>query len=313
MTAEQRPPTDLVPVCQRLLAESGHGVDSLELVEVLSAGAVRLSAVLSMAQPDSGRNDPRQRAVVQVSTRTLDRGSVRQPVDESSAVRPLMPIDGPLEAQAIAAAAGQAVPTATILASGFSAELDGDVLITRWTEGQSIPRKVLRRLGKSPGAGARLAEQCGESLAALHSIADGLIPPGLPRLSPEDPFASHVADLNNTLDELPTRYPSLRYGLIWLAANRPVTRPTLTLVHGDFRLGNLLVNGRTLAAILDWELAHVGDPMRNGFAGGRWPARSGGLWVWPDKPRHTSTVRVIRSSTSPVAVGSWNLSTICSI
>ena len=35
------------------------------------------------------------------------------------------------------------------------------------------------------------------------------------------------------------------------------------MVHGDFRLGNLMVDGDGLAAVLDWELAHLGDPMED--------------------------------------------------
>lgn len=47
----------------------------------------------------------------------------------------------------------------------------------------------------------------------------------------------------------------------WLAEHAPVTPAELTLVHGDFRNGNLLVDAeRGLTAVLDWELAHVGDP-----------------------------------------------------
>ena len=48
----------------------------------------------------------------------------------------------------------------------------------------------------------------------------------------------------------------------WLAANRPATS-TPRLVHGDFRMGNLIVDGSTapvtLAAVLDWEAVHIGQ------------------------------------------------------
>ena len=40
-------------------------------------------------------------------------------------------------------------------------------------------------------------------------------------------------------------------------------RPGTAIVHGDFRLGNLIVDGDGLAAVLDWELAHLGDPMED--------------------------------------------------
>jgi aminoglycoside phosphotransferase (APT) family kinase protein len=49
----------------------------------------------------------------------------------------------------------------------------------------------------------------------------------------------------------------------WLSANRPASSDT-TMVHGDFRLGNLLFARKPparVAAVLDWELATVGDPL----------------------------------------------------
>ena len=47
--------------------------------------------------------------------------------------------------------------------------------------------------------------------------------------------------------------------LQWLKANAPAPLDTV-LVHGDFRLGNLMVDETGLVAVLDWELAHLGDP-----------------------------------------------------
>ena len=45
----------------------------------------------------------------------------------------------------------------------------------------------------------------------------------------------------------------------WLAAHRPPSGPRVT-VHGDYRMGNLLVGPDGLRGVLDWELAHTGDP-----------------------------------------------------
>jgi aminoglycoside phosphotransferase (APT) family kinase protein len=38
---------------------------------------------------------------------------------------------------------------------------------------------------------------------------------------------------------------------------------TLRVVHGDFRLGNVIVDDTGLRAVIDWELAHLGDPMED--------------------------------------------------
>ncbi len=48
----------------------------------------------------------------------------------------------------------------------------------------------------------------------------------------------------------------------WLLDHLPV-EPRMALVHNDFRNGNLMVNERGVVAVLDWELAHIGDPMRD--------------------------------------------------
>ena len=45
----------------------------------------------------------------------------------------------------------------------------------------------------------------------------------------------------------------------WLAAHRPAVPAATVLVHGDYRMGNLIVDGSDLAAVLDWELVHLGD------------------------------------------------------
>lgn len=54
-------------------------------------------------------------------------------------------------------------------------------------------------------------------------------------------------------------YPMLSWALLWLRRNMPVA-PCLSLVHGDYRLGNFLERDGRITAILDWELVHLGDP-----------------------------------------------------
>jgi aminoglycoside phosphotransferase (APT) family kinase protein len=54
-------------------------------------------------------------------------------------------------------------------------------------------------------------------------------------------------------------YPILEWGLLWLRANSP-RAPRISIVHGDYRIGNFLVRNGSISAILDWELVHLGDP-----------------------------------------------------
>src|SRR5258708_12081697 len=51
---------------------------------------------------------------------------------------------------------------------------------------------------------------------------------------------------------------TFEWGFRWLQAHRPPVSPTV-LVHGDYRMGNLIIDGSDLAAVLDWELVHVGE------------------------------------------------------
>jgi aminoglycoside phosphotransferase (APT) family kinase protein len=63
-------------------------------------------------------------------------------------------------------------------------------------------------------------------------------------------------------DRMEEHYPVLSAAFAWLAAN-PVRADRITVVHGDFRAGNFLYDERGLLALLDWEMAHLGDPMED--------------------------------------------------
>ena len=96
-----------------------------------------------------------------------------------------------------------------------------------------------------------LTAQCGRALAAIHAID----PATIEGLAPADPFADPLP----WLDLLGEVRPALELGVRWLGERRPPAGARTT-VHGDFRLGNLLVGPEGLRGVLDWELAHAGDP-----------------------------------------------------
>jgi aminoglycoside phosphotransferase (APT) family kinase protein len=56
--------------------------------------------------------------------------------------------------------------------------------------------------------------------------------------------------------------PALELGLAWLERNRPESQGDVVL-HGDFRLGNLIIGANGIRAVLDWELVHRGDPFQD--------------------------------------------------
>jgi len=71
-----------------------------------------------------------------------------------------------------------------------------------------------------------------------------------------------IAMYRSVLDGSGYAHPTFEFAFRWLAQHRPAGRPR-SLVHGDFRLGNLMVGPDGLRAVLDWELAHLGDPMED--------------------------------------------------
>ncbi|VBA54528.1 hypothetical protein LAUMK41_01484 [Mycobacterium attenuatum] len=148
--------------------------------------------------------------------------------------------------QAAAAAAGAPVPH-ILLADDSPAALGNPFLICEEVEGETIVRRIQRQLD-DPGR-TRLLRQCARALAAIHRAEwNGL---GLVR---EDP----VEQWRDRLDAMGDTTATFEWAFRWLAARRPPPS-TAVLVHGDFRMGNLMVDGSDLAAVLDWELVHVGE------------------------------------------------------
>jgi aminoglycoside phosphotransferase (APT) family kinase protein len=214
-------------VADRLGTVLGGTVQGLQR---LSGGASRITSSFDLVASD-GTQRP---LILQ-----RERG---QPTTQASRVL--------VEADLLEAAGHAGVPVPEVVAAGKRAGLDPGWLVVERLEGESIPRKLLR---DPEWAEARrlLTAQCGAALAAIHAIDPNAIR-GLP---PEDP----LSDPLGVLDELGEIRPTLELGARWLAINRPPTDRRVT-VHGDFRMGNLLVGTDGLRAVLDWELAHAGDP-----------------------------------------------------
>jgi aminoglycoside phosphotransferase (APT) family kinase protein len=130
-------------------------------------------------------------------------------------------------------------------------------LLMAHVEGTSVAPRILRK-PEFETARERLTEQLGEALARIHAID----PAGLDGVLPTpagDPALGQIAEWEGQLDEIGEPLPAVELGLRWLGANAPEpVEPRL--VHGDFRLGNFIVDEDGLAAVIDWELAHLGDP-----------------------------------------------------
>lgn len=166
------------------------------------------------------------------------------------------------EAEMVATAQrwGMKVPHVELSSDDVSL-LGGSFMITSFVAGETVPRRVLR-LVADRGHGDQVVEEIGASLAALHAIPVDEAPAGLQRAQLDDPIEECIAGLTARLDELPVRRPAIELGLRWMAEHRPPPPERPTIVHGDVRNGNIIVDDDGLAAILDWEIASVGgDPM----------------------------------------------------
>ena len=154
-----------------------------------------------------------------------------------------------MERALLQAARAAGVPVPAVVALGVHDAVGAGWLVVERLEGESIPRKILRD-GEWDAARRALAAQCGRALAGIHTIDPGTIG-GLP---PADPLGDPLP----YLDMLGEVRPALELGVRWLAA--PPRRRARVTVHGDYRLGNFLVGPEGLRGVLDWELAHAGDP-----------------------------------------------------
>jgi aminoglycoside phosphotransferase (APT) family kinase protein len=124
-------------------------------------------------------------------------------------------------------------------------------------EGETIARKILR---DEEFAKARpiLARQLGRIAAGIH----GLPAAKLPELRSNSATAE-IADLAREYRSTNWPRPVFELALRWLADHDPGPSREITLVHGDFRHGNLIIGPDGVRAVLDWEIAHLGDPMED--------------------------------------------------
>lgn len=145
------------------------------------------------------------------------------------------------EAQTQQLAAAQGAPVPQVLIA------DKSLLICDFIDGETIAPRILRKLDDD--ARPRLLEQCAHALAAIHRVD-----PAAVALRRDDQMALWRAQL----DEMGDTTATFEWTLRWLATNRPAPSRSV-MVHGDFRMGNLIVDDGRLAAVLDWELVHAGE------------------------------------------------------
>jgi aminoglycoside phosphotransferase (APT) family kinase protein len=157
-----------------------------------------------------------------------------------------------VEAGAMIAAGQVGVPVPHLHDYGDGALGRAYLLMDR-LDGETIPRRLLR---DDAYAAARpgLARRLGEVLARIHQVDPEKVP-GLPEVAA-------LGQLTGLYQAFAEPRPALEIGLRWLGAHQPAPVRD-TLVHGDFRTGNLMVGADGLHGVLDWELTHRGDPRQD--------------------------------------------------
>ena len=158
------------------------------------------------------------------------------------------------EAQILTIAGENGVPVPKVDLSGNSESFNGrSFSITEKIEGETIARKILRDTTWDL-ARENFISDSAKALAAIHRLEES----HFPKVHLET-TSNPLNSLEAIYDALDDPHPTFELAFRWLKKNRP--KPTgISFVHGDYRLGNLLFSDNGLKAVLDWEIAHFGDP-----------------------------------------------------
>ena len=163
----------------------------------------------------------------------------------------------PAEAKLMTLAREHGVPAPEVLHVLEPADGLGVGFVMRRVHGETIARKILRD-ARFWDVRPRLAGLCGDALARISQIPITDCPP-LSSL----PARARLDAMYRDYLAFDARRPVFEYAYRWLYERLPAEPATLRLVHGDFRNGNLIIDERGIAAVLDWEMAHAGDPMED--------------------------------------------------
>jgi aminoglycoside phosphotransferase (APT) family kinase protein len=164
------------------------------------------------------------------------------------------------EANLFAAAHAAGVPGPEVFMTLQPGDDLGAGIVMEWIAGETLGAKIARA-PEFAQTRKMLARQCGEVLARLH--AADVRAGGLDQILDTFDAEHTVRKTHAAYLELETPQPMIDFVAMWLLKNLPKGQRA-TLVHSDFRNGNFIVQpDRGIVAVLDWELAHIGDPMRD--------------------------------------------------
>lgn len=169
----------------------------------------------------------------------------RAPSAEWTASRPFTLADEAQLVQTMADAGALAPHVALVLTPDDGL---GDGYVMRRVEAEVAPARILAV------APDHLIDDIAGAMARIHRVPVRVVPASIPVME----TAAAVAELTRRFHDYGGDRPVIALALRWLADHVPLPAPSV-LVHGDLRLGNIMADADGLAAVLDWELAHVGD------------------------------------------------------
>ncbi len=229
----------------RLAEACGASSITVDEIRTMTGGAAREAWRLDVSVPE-GDGDPVRRTFVALLFRPGGQGR----------------FSGSDEARLLRAAADSGVPVPQVACAGEE-ELGRPFYVMEYVEGETIGRRLVRD-ERFAAIRPSLPGQMANALAAIHRVpVDGL------GFLPRPPAGTSVA--RAAIDEVVQIYraiavdphPAFELAIRWLLQRVPETTDA-TLVHGDFRIGNVMVHEQDgLRAVLDWELAHIGDPIQD--------------------------------------------------
>ncbi len=160
-----------------------------------------------------------------------------------------------IEAALIQAAAAEGVPVPAVRWVLTPEDGMGRGFIMSFVEGETLGGRIARgeALAKTR---TFLARHCGEVLAGIHRIDPDKFPT-LKRVTPLEFVNQYLEAYHASAWPRPVFDLAFR----WLLDRCPPPPEHPRLTHGDFRNGNLMIGPNGVEAVLDWELAHVADPM----------------------------------------------------
>lgn len=171
------------------------------------------------------------------------------------------------EFAAIRAFQGSSVPVPEALWNEEDPSILGGpfLIMAEISGGEASPLKLME-----PPYGANLATTGKHKWSILGTIAKtDLVARGLDRILPEiagdECWRRELHHWESVLDtdELEPQ-PIQRAAIRWMKRNPPPPAQRISIVHGDYRTGNFLVNDSgAIIGVLDWEMVHLGDPLED--------------------------------------------------